>query len=105
MAPETGIYAALWPRARKSVEPVSFARRLDTLHGKTVGILWDRIFRGDEIFPMIEKELAGQYPEIKFVGYEVFGATHGGEEARTLAALPDKLRQNDCDAVISGLGC
>ncbi len=105
LASEKGIYAAIWPRAKKSVEPIGFAKRLETLQGKTVGILWDWIFRGNEIFPMIEKELTKQYPGLKFVGYEVFGSTHGGEEAETLAALPDKLRKNNCDAVISGLGC
>lgn len=70
-----------------------------------MGVLWDWVFRGDEIFPMVEKELVKQYPRLRFVGYEVFGTTHGGEEAKTIAALPDKLRQNGCDAVISGMGC
>lgn len=53
---------------------------------------------------MIEKELAKRCPGIKFVSYEVFGSTHGAQEAKVLEALPDKLRQNKCDAVISR-GC
>ncbi len=105
MVSERGIYATVWPRAKKAVEPIHFAKRPVTLKDKTVGILWNWVFRGNEIFPMIEKELAKQYPGIKFVSYEVFGATHGGEEAKTLLALPDKLRQNGCDVVISGIGC
>ena len=86
MASERGIYAAVWPRAKKAVEAIHFAKRLETLKGKTVGILWDWVFRGNEIFHIIEKELAKQHPGIKFVSYEVFGATHGGEEAKTLRA-------------------
>ncbi len=105
LASERGTYAAVWPRAKKTVETTHFARRLDTLQGKTIGFLWDWVFRGDEIFPMIEKELTARFPGIRFVGYEVFGATHGSAESKTIAALPDKLKQNKCDAVISGIGC
>lgn len=99
------MYEVVWPRGKKVTEMVPFAQRLDTLEGKTVGALWDWLFRGDEIFPMIERELAKRYPGIKFVSYHEFGSTHGGGEAKVLAALPDKLMQNNCDAVISGMGC
>ncbi len=105
MASEKGIYAVVWPRAKKAVEDIHFAKRLETLEGKTVCTLWDWVYRGNEIFPVIEKELAKQYPGIKFVSYEVFGATYGGEERKMLAVLGDKLKQNGCDAVISGMGC
>jgi len=99
------MYEVAWPRGKKVTEIVRFAKRLDTLEGKTVCGLWDWLFRGDQIFPMIEKGLAKQYPGLKFVGYEVFGSTHGGEERKVLADLQDKLEQNKCDAVISGIGC
>ncbi|MFC1986473.1 hypothetical protein ACFLWC_05725 [Chloroflexota bacterium] len=99
------MYEVVWPRGNKVVESVRFAKRLDTLEGKIVGFLWDWIFHGDEMFPVIEKELAKRYPGIKFVGYEEFGSTHGLKERDVLAALPDKFKQNECDAVISGVGC
>ncbi len=98
-------YEAVWPCGKRVTETARFAQRLDTLAGKTIGELWDWLFRGDEIFPMIEKELAKRYPGIKFVSYKVFGSTHGGKEAEVLASLPDKLKQYGCDAVISGVGC
>ena len=98
-------YEVVWPRGKRPMETFHFAKRLDTLEGKTVCALWDWIFRGEQIFPAIEKELAKRYPGIRFVSYETFGSTHGGKEAETLAALPDKLKQNKCDAVISGIGC
>ncbi|MFC1934472.1 hypothetical protein ACFLXX_04960 [Chloroflexota bacterium] len=99
------MYEVVWPRGKKVVESVRFAKRLDTLEGKTVAFLWDWIFHGDKMFPVIEKELAKRYPGIKFVGYEEFGSTHGGKETEDIAALPDKLKQKKCDAVISGVGC
>ncbi len=100
-----GYYEVVWPRGKRRSEAVRFARRLDTLEGKTVGELWDWIFRGDQIFPVIEKELVKRYPGIKFVNYDVFGSTQGFDEAQVLAGLPDKLKQYKCDAVISAVGC
>ncbi len=98
-------YEVVWPRGKRTIEVIRLAKRLDTLEGKTVCELWDWMFRGDQMFPTIEKELAKRYPGSKFVSYKVFGSTHGSEEAKVLAALPDKLKQNKCDAVISGVGC
>ncbi|MFC1928248.1 hypothetical protein ACFLXK_01420 [Chloroflexota bacterium] len=98
------MYEVVWPRGKKVVESVRFAKRPDTLDGKTVCNLWDWAFRGDKMFPVIEKELAKRYPGIKFVGYEEFGSIHGAREADVIASLPDKLKKNKCDAVISGVG-
>ncbi len=99
------MFEVLWPRGKRVAEAGRFASRLDTLDGKTVGALWDWAFRGEQVFPALGKELARRYPGLKFVSYETFGSTLGGEEARTVAALPDKLRQNGCDAVVSAMGC
>ncbi len=99
------MYEVVWPRGKKVTEMAPFARRLVALEGKTVCELWDWLFRGDEIFPAIEEGLVKRYPGIKFVGYEAFGSTHGGEEKKVLADLQEKLRRNGCDAVISGVGC
>ena len=59
----------------------------------------------DEMFLIIEKELGKRYPGVKFVNYDVFGDIHGVEEVRVIPALPSALKQNKCDAVISGNGC
>ncbi len=84
---------------------MNLAHRLDTLENKTIAELWDWLFRGDKVFPVIEKELTKRYPGIKFADYKVFGSTHGGNEADVLAGLPEKLKQHGCDAVISAIGC
>ena len=101
----TSMYEVVWPRGRKAVEPVRFAERFETLEGKTVCELWDWVFHGDKIFPVIERELTKRYHGMKFVSYEEFGNIHGRDEAQVLSALPDKFKQNRCDAVISGVGC
>ena len=99
------MYRVLWPRGRRTAEVVDLAARLDTLAGKTVGQLWDDLFRGDEIFPLLEEELARRYPDVRFVRYDAFGSTHGGDEHKVVAELPDRLRELEVDAVISGMAC
>lgn len=103
--PERARERVLWPRGRKTVSVRPLAKRLDTLRGMTIGELWDDLFRGDEIFPLLRQELARRFPGVRFVDYRVFGSTHGGDEHRTMAGLPEKLPGHGVNAVISGMAC
>jgi hypothetical protein len=100
-----GIYQVVWPRGQKTLKTISLSKRLDSLEGKTVGLLWDYVFRGDEIFSFIEEQFSIKFPDIKFISYDNFGNIHDKDEARVLAELPDRLVKYGCDAVISGVGC
>jgi len=95
----------VWPRGKKNLTVTPLAKRLESLEGKVIGELWDDLFRGDEIFPILEEELAKRIPGVSFVNYEVFGSTHGDEEHQVLASLPEKLKRHNVDAVISGMAC
>ena len=81
------------------------APRLETLAGKTIGQLWDDLFRGDEIFPVLETALTERFPGVRFVGYRTFGSTHGAEEHEVLRDLPARMREHGVDAVVSGMAC
>lgn len=104
-SPPDAIFAAVWPRGRKAVQPQTLAARLPTLEGKKIAQLWDYLFRGDEIFPLLERGLAKRFPGVQFVNYEVFGSTHGEREHEVLAEMPAKLRRLGVHAVISGMAC
>jgi UDP:flavonoid glycosyltransferase YjiC (YdhE family) len=95
----------LWPRGRRTVTAKAGAPRLPTLAGKTIGHLWDDLFRGDEIFPLIEEALGERFPDVRFVSYRTFGSTHGANEHEVLRALPARMRELGVDAVISGMAC
>jgi hypothetical protein len=99
------VYRAVWPRGRKLGEVTDLAPRLAGLEGKTIGELWDDLFRGDEIFPILEEELRRRFPGVRFVRYDAFGSTHGADEQRVLSELPDKLKRYGVDAIISGMAC
>ncbi|MFC2001135.1 hypothetical protein ACFLUZ_01360 [Chloroflexota bacterium] len=101
-----GKYEVVWPRGQTVAGVIPCAERLDTLEGKTICELSNQIFRANEIFPILEKELAKLYPGIKFVSYDVFDVPHGketGKKTEIVMALPDVLKQLKCDAVISGV--
>ena len=100
-----GYYEAYWPRAPRQAKLKPLAKRLDTLAGKKVAFLWDYLFRGDEIWETLKVELAARYPGISFVDWKEFGNTHGSEERKIVAALPQKFKELGIDAAISGMGC
>ena len=101
---ETEIHQAYWPRSPRQTQLKPLARRLDTLRGKTVVQLWDYLFRGDEVFALLEEGMRQRYPDIKWVSWREFGATHGNDEHEVLASLPRRFKELGADAVISGMG-
>ena len=101
----TSTYPVVWPRSEKSVTVQPLAPRLSSLEGKTVAFLWDFLFRGDEIWPILTEELGNRYPGIKFIGWETFGSTHGEDEHQIIKDLPANLKKLKIDAVVSGMGC
>lgn len=98
-------YAVVWPRSPKTTEVVELAERSASLEGCKIAFLWDYLFRGDEIFPIVERELSARYPNVTFVPYQDFGTTHGEGEGEVIAAMAKKLADLGVDAVVSGMGC
>ena len=100
-----GYYEALWPRSPRQSKIKPLAKRLDTLNGKVIAQVWDEVFRGNEVFEFLEEGITARYPEVKFVSWKEFGNTHGSDERAVVAALPQKFKEREVDAVISGMGC
>src|SRR5258706_3650563 len=83
-----GHYEVVWPRSERRSELRPLAPRRDSLRGVKVAQLWDYLFRGDEVFTTLEAGLRERHPDIEFVSWREFGNTHGEDEARVLAELP-----------------
>ena len=98
-------YDVVWPRSARGVQRRRVADRLDGLAGRRVAFLWDYVFRGDEVFPVLARELMARFEDIEIVGYETFGNLHGADERERVGRLPDDLRDRGVDAVVSGMGC
>ena len=97
-------YEVSWPLARKARQVAPPCRHWSICPGKTVCELWEYMFRGELIYPMIRDLLKARFPGIKFVEYPEFGDTHGPKRREIVAGLADKLRALNGDAVISGIG-
>lgn len=98
-------YEVVWPRSARGVQARRRADRLVSLDGARIAFLWDYLFRGDELFPVLEWALTERFPTCEIVGYEVFGNLHGSDEKERVGRLPDDLRNRGVDAVVSGMGC
>lgn len=97
-------YDVLWPLSRRAVRETKAAKRLPDLNGKVVAELWDVIFRGETIYPLVREYIKARFPRVNFVGHEQFGNFHGAREREVTAALPAKLRAHKADAAIVGIG-
>ena len=102
------VYEVVWPKAPRGAQRRRAAARLDGLDGldgARIGFVWDYMFRGDELFPVLERELRRRHPGLEVVGYDVFGNIHGPDEAALVRGLPHELHEHGIDAVVVGNGC
>ena len=99
-----GKFDVLWPLSRRAVRDAKSAARLPDLNDKVVCELWDVIFRGETIYPLVREYIKKRFPRVKFVSYEEFGNFHGAREHQVSATIPEKLRAHKADAVIVGIG-
>lgn len=99
------MYNVVWPRSPRGLQQQRVSDRLATLANRRVAFLWDYLFRGDELFPILAHELTRRFDAIEIIGYEEFGNLHGADEKARVDKLPDELRSRGVDAVVSGMGC
>jgi hypothetical protein len=98
------IYKVVWPLGKSTTEVRPLAERLPDLKGKTVCELYNQLFKGDVLFAETKKIFKEKFPGIKFVDHTNFGDIHGKHENTIIETLPDTLRKQGCDAVISAVG-
>ena len=97
--------AVLWPLGRRMVQGAACAPRLPDLNGRTVVELWDEIFRGEKIFPLVRAHLRARYPDVRIVEYGETGNFYGAREERDQATrLPALIRSRGGDAAVIGIG-
>ena len=101
-------FAVVSPQGLPAIDSEAAAPRLPDLNDRTIGEIWNGVFKGDITFPAIRKVLQARYPRLKTIAFTEFPHAHGSdnatqqrERARELARL---AREQGCDAVISGNG-
>jgi hypothetical protein len=96
------------PVGLDAVTHSSGAPRLESFADKTIGEIWNGVFKGDQTFPMIRELLQKKFPSIKIIPYTEFPHNTGSdnptqqrENARRVAIM---AKEKGCDAVITGMG-
>ena len=74
------------------------------LNSAKVAFVWTYNRKGDQMFSIMRNFLSNEYPDISFIGHEVFGNIHGASETEVVAALPELLRQHKADVAVIGIG-
>lgn len=100
------VYDVVWPLAPRAERHRRLSAGLDGAGGRTYAFVWDRLFRGDEMFDAARELILESDSDARFVGWEAFGDIHGSVEVEqaAVAALPDKLREYRVDAALVGVG-
>ena len=96
------------PAGLPVVRQRGIAQRLDALRGKTIGEVWNGLFKGDQTFPIIRELLKARVPGIKIVPYTEFPYRHGGDnpthQKAVAAEIASLAKLKGCDALITGNG-
>ena len=75
---------------------------LPSLAGQKIALVWDYVFRGDDVFRLVKERFGTGQSGTEFVDYEVFGDIHGHDEP--LDRLPARLEEMGVDGTIVATG-
>jgi len=100
-------YAVVTPRGEPTAQMITMAPRLDTLAGKTIGLIAGDAFKADITFPKLYDLLKAKYPTATIIPYKDFpyndpAAYNSAGAARD--AVSAAIKAKGCHAVITGNG-
>lgn len=102
------VYKIVSPVGESTAKMSPMARRLDTLEGKTVALVWNRAFKSDVTLPAIAEALKQKYPGIKIVQHSELPTAPlpetPGAPGRESSALVAEYKARGIQAVITGNG-
>jgi hypothetical protein len=98
-------FDVIWPKSSNGAQTRRPSSRLGSLDGNRIAFVWDYLFRGEELFPVLADELRRRFPGLEVVNYDVFGNLHGPDEHELVDGLPAALAMHRIDGVVSGNGC
>lgn len=75
---------------------------LPGLAGKKIALVWDYLFRGDDVFRLVKERFHAGRSGVEFVDHEVFGDIHGHDEL--LDQLSSRLGEMGVDGTIVATG-
>jgi hypothetical protein len=102
------VYDVVAPVGRTTIKQITQVRRLDTLAGKTIGLVSNNGFKSWVTMPLIQKLLAEKYPTAKFIPPNELPAAETypapGTTTKDLDAFRAAVKAKHIDAIITGNG-
>lgn len=95
-------FEVVHPVSRRPVVARTSNADLPGLTGKKIALVWDYVFRGDDVFRLVKERFRAERPGVEFVDHEVFGDIHGHDEL--LGQLPGRLEETGVDGTIVATG-
>jgi hypothetical protein len=75
-----------------------------SLSDKTVGFVWDYLFKGPILFEAIRGLIDARFSDVRYVDYDYFGDIHGLDSTRVVEELPGKLHAAGVDVAVVAVG-
>jgi hypothetical protein len=89
------------PVSRRPAVARSGNAGLPGLAGRKIALIWDSLFRGDDVFRLVAGHFKATAPGVEFIGHEVFGDISQPER---LDQVPGRLAELGADAAIVATG-
>lgn len=97
-------FEVVWPLGVTEDRTLDIPPRLADLSGRRIGLLWDGLFRGDELYEVLKFDVGEQFKSVSFVDHDEFGSLQGHDEDEVFARLPDLLRSTGVESVVVSVG-
>ena len=97
------VYATLWPLGRATQHGQRAQAGLEKLSGARIALVWDHLFKGDEILRAFADRLGARYADTEFIDHTHF-VSDFGDVYTGLGTLREQLEQVRADAAVVAVG-
>ncbi|MGH3305513.1 MAG: UGSC family (seleno)protein [Streptosporangiaceae bacterium] len=103
MAETEPSYATLWPLGRSTERGRRGQAGLESWSGARIALVWDHLFKGDEILRAFEGRLGAQVADIEFIDHAHFVGDFG-DDYSAFDTLREQLVHAKADAAVVAVG-
>jgi hypothetical protein len=103
MAEDEPSYGTLWPLGRSAQRGPRTQVGLQKLSGARIALVWDHLFKGDEILRAFAERLRAEYPDIDLIDHAHFVGDFG-DDYSVFDTLREQLARLKPDAAVVAVG-
>lgn len=103
MADAEPSYSTLWPLGRSTQRSRRAQAGIPRFSGARIALIWDHLFKGDEILRAFAERLSAQFADIEFIDHTHFVGDFG-DVYTGLDTLREQLARAQADAAVVAVG-